>query len=168
MHTGCVAALRKANSKIRSLNLGDNWFGDEGVHAVAEAPSLAQRAAALPVASICPLDKRVQVLATNSTITSLNLSDNHIGLPGVRELCRRLQVRVLCVAPLFTRRRGGHKGSRAACEPTSKSCPIGCHVCRQENGTLAEISLKGNRLDNRAATALCEALGPGLHKCPWE
>ena len=34
-----------------------------------------------------------QVLASNSTITSLNLSDNHIGLPGVKELCRRLQVR---------------------------------------------------------------------------
>ena len=31
-----LAAALLANSKIRSLNLGDNWFGDEGVHAVAE------------------------------------------------------------------------------------------------------------------------------------
>ena len=35
-----LAAALLANSKIRSLNLGDNWFGDEGVHAVAEGSHL--------------------------------------------------------------------------------------------------------------------------------
>ena len=64
-----VSAALRANSKIRSLNLGDNWLCDEGVASVAE------------------------VLTSNATITSLNLSENHIGLPGVRELCRRLQAR---------------------------------------------------------------------------
>ena len=41
-------ARRRANAKIRSLNLGDNWFGDEGVQAVAEvrpAPTSSPRAA---------------------------------------------------------------------------------------------------------------------------
>ena len=35
-----LAAALLANVKIRSLNLGDNWFGDEGVHAVAEVTCL--------------------------------------------------------------------------------------------------------------------------------
>ena len=35
-----LAAALLANAKIRSLNLGDNWFGDEGVHAVAEVSRL--------------------------------------------------------------------------------------------------------------------------------
>ena len=44
-----LAAALLANSKIRSLNLGDNWFGDEGVLAVAEVTRLpALRATARP------------------------------------------------------------------------------------------------------------------------
>ena len=35
-----LAVALLVNSKVRSLNLGDNWFGDEGVHAVAEVSRL--------------------------------------------------------------------------------------------------------------------------------
>jgi len=62
-----MSAALIVNQKIRSLNLSDNWFGNEGVHALAE------------------------VLANNTTLTSINLSDNRVGLPGARSLCRRLQ-----------------------------------------------------------------------------
>ena len=50
-----LAAALLANSKIRSLNLGDNWFGDEGVLAVAEVACLpALRATARPGARARP------------------------------------------------------------------------------------------------------------------
>lgn len=103
-----LAAALLANSKIRSLNLGDNWFGDEGVLAVAEVACLpALRATARPphpavqkplpslLPPRCACDLMWQVLASNSAITSLDLSDNHIGLPGVKELCRQIQARRL-------------------------------------------------------------------------
>ena len=64
-----LAAALSVNTKIRSLNLGDNWFGNEGIHAIS------------------------QVLRANSSLSSLNLSDNRIGLPGIRSLSRQLQVR---------------------------------------------------------------------------
>eukprot|EP00965_Chrysotila_dentata_P037276 1240561-Pleurochrysis_carterae.AAC.3 len=64
-----LAEALKVNTRIKSLNLGDNWFADEGTQAVAEA------------------------LKVNATLTSLNLSDNKIGLVGVRALCQGIKVR---------------------------------------------------------------------------
>ena len=188
-----LAAALLANSKIRSLNLGDNWFGDEGVLAVAEVVCLpALRATARPGARARPcrstafllpqrcapatarLDDLVwQVLASNSAITSLDLSDNHIGLPGVKELCRQMQARRLAspaAAPPARQHSGPPAGRPRArenatlAEHTHVVCVWHVHVtwrCSQVNSTLAEISLKGNRLDDRAATPLCEVCSVG-------
>ena len=49
-------------------------------------------------------------------------------------------------------------------EHTHVVCVWHVHVtwrCSQVNSTLAEISLKGNRLDDRAATPLCEVCSVG-------
>ena len=187
-----LAAALLANSKIRSLNLGDNWFGDEGVLAVAEVACLpALRATARPprpalqkpLPSLLPprcapatarLDDLVwQVLASNSAITSLDLSDNHIGLPGVKELCRQMQARRLAspAAAPPTRKHSGPPAGRprarenaTLAQHTHVVCVWHVHVtwrCSQVNSTLAEISLKGNRLDDRAATPLCEVCSVG-------
>ena len=188
-----LAAALLANSKIRSLNLGDNWFGDEGVLAVAEVACLpALRATARPGAHARPCrshclpcsrhdapttthldDLMWQVLASNSAITSLDLSDNHIGLPGVKELCRQMQARRLAspAAAPPTRKRSGPPAGRprarenaTLAQHTHVVCVWHVHVtwrCSQVNSTLAEISLKGNRLDDRAATPLCEVCSVG-------
>ena len=188
-----LAAALLANSKIRSLNLGDNWFGDEGVLAVAEVACLpALRATARPGARARPCrshclpcsrhdapttthldDLMWQVLASNSAITSLDLSDNHIGLPGVKELCRQMQARRLAspaAAPPARQHSGPPAGRPRARENATLAqhthvvCVWHVHVtwrCSQVNSTLAEISLKGNRLDDRAATPLCEVCSVG-------
>ena len=38
-HALAIAAALRANTVIKSLNIGDNWFCDEGVHAIAQAQS---------------------------------------------------------------------------------------------------------------------------------
>ena len=58
------------------------------------------------------------MFSTNSTLTSVKLCENHIGLPGVKSLCRHLD----------------------------------------EKSVLAELSLKGNNLDDRAAPYLRDTL----------
>ena len=173
-----LAAALLANSKIRSLNLGDNWFGDEGVLAVAEVACLpALRATARPGAHARPCRSHC-----------LPCSRHAARLPphGSTTSCGRSW------PPTRRSRRSTFRTTTLAC-PALKSCVARCrhaasprlpprhphastaarqhvvcvwhvHVtwrCSQVNSTLAEISLKGNRLDDRAATPLCEVCSVG-------
>ena len=145
-----LSAALRANSKIRSLNLGDNWLGDQGVAAVAE------------------------VLASNSTITSLNLAENHIGLPGVRELCRRLQANGTLAEISLKGNRLDDRSAAALCEALRNTTSLtrldlsynhfGEASGREFGSVLAghdyllELNLGWNSLRGKGGAALAEGL----------
>ena len=90
-----------------------------------------------------------EVLAVNASLTSINLSDNRVGLAGARSLCRRIQARTR--TPNTT-----HHPQRT--QEFALQTFVWLASLLQENNTLAEINLKGNNLDDRAAAPLSEAL----------
>ncbi|KAL3897800.1 MAG: hypothetical protein SGPRY_012972 [Prymnesium sp.] len=94
-------------------------------------------------------------LMVNRRIRSINLGDNWFGNEGVHAIAEMLGHNSTLTSINLSDNRVGLAGARSLCRRLQLEL---CGARSQENNTLAELNLKGNNLDDRAAVPLSEAL----------
>lgn len=114
-------AMFMAKIESEVVNLHHRGMGSKGAMAISEA------------------------LRVNTSIRSLNLSDNWLEDAGATHIARVLPANRTLVSLHLGDNRIGHEGARAVCAALADS-------------PLCELSLRGNGLDDRAAEPLCDAI----------
>ncbi|KAL0229422.1 hypothetical protein GEMRC1_014039 [Eukaryota sp. GEM-RC1] len=132
--------MLKVNSTVTSVNLRDNYIGDEGVRTLADA--LKVNTAVLRVnlwdniVDVEGATALAEALKVNSTVTTVDLSSNCIGDEGARALAEALKVNSIVT----------NEGARALADSL------------KVNTTVTSVDLCNNVVGDEGARALAEAL----------
>ncbi|XP_074086789.1 ribonuclease inhibitor isoform X2 [Macrotis lagotis] len=147
-----IGSVLQANSSLTELSLPNNELKDEGVQLVLrglQSPTCKIQKLSLQNCSItgagCELIPTL--LRTKSTLTDLQLSDNHLGDEGMKLLCEGLLDPKCSLERL----------ELEYCEFTSASCAALSSVLKAK-GSLQELTLNNNELGEEGVVLLCQGL----------
>ncbi|XP_027715979.1 ribonuclease inhibitor [Vombatus ursinus] len=147
-----ICSVLQASSSLTELSLANNELGDAGAQLVLkglQSPTCKIQKLNLQNCSItcagCELIPAL--LHTKSTLTDLQLSDNHLGDEGMKLLCEGLMDPRCSLQRL----------ELEYCEFTVTSCEALSAVLRTK-GSLRELTLNNNELGEAGVALLCQGL----------
>ncbi|KAM9312381.1 NACHT, LRR and PYD domains-containing protein 12-like [Gastrophryne carolinensis] len=149
-----------ANPSLTKLDLSENRLEDSGVMHLCEGlrdPSCPLQELSLSQCYLSPLccDTLASALLTNSFLTKLDLSQNHLEDSGVKRLCEGLRDPCCPLQELSLRR--------------CRLSPMCCDAFRSAlltNPSLIKLDLSQNNLKDSGVTRLCEGLRDP--RCPLQ